>query len=86
MDVKPWEPVGGWYVCAGRNPLTHQPDKFWGFYSEHYDLVLQSETVNDEGACRVTLANGQRIIVRALSEDRKFARKARHTEMMRSVS
>lgn len=76
MDVNPWEPVSGWYVCAGRDALYHQPDGFWQFSCDHYDQVVNSRTVKDGGACRVTLANGQRIIVRALSDERKAARAA----------
>ena len=75
-NVKPWEPVKGWYVSAFRNPHTYQKDRFWEFFPEHYDLVVQSFALNNSGACRVTLANGQRVIVRALSEERKAARAA----------
>lgn len=75
-DVKPWEPVKGWYVSAVRNPISYQKDNFWEFSPEHYDLVVQNFDVSDDVVCRVTLANGQRIIVRALSEERKAARAA----------
>lgn len=64
MDVKPWEPIMG----------GHTDFDIWPWNEDEYqcrDVI--------SGYCRrvnVTLANNQRIIVRALSEDRKAARSA----------
>lgn len=64
-DVKPWEPVTGWFIAAGHDASTYESNRSWPFSQGHYESIIRSETVNNEGACRVTLANGQKIIVRA---------------------
>lgn len=61
----PHEPVSGWFVAAHHNPLKHNPRASWPFRDDHYKVIVDSPTVNDGGSCRVTLANGQRVIVRA---------------------
>lgn len=71
MDVKPWEPVEGWHIPTDKNPLEYQKGLSWTWSR---NSCRKTENV---GLTRVTLANGQRIIVRALSEDRKAARAAR---------
>lgn len=69
MNVKPWEPVRGYYVDP-EDPFEN-PKEDWTWIDFQVCFRL------DEDALRVTLANGQRIIVRALSEERKTARRAR---------
>lgn len=66
-DVKPWEPVSfGWTTF----------DSFpWGIRTDA-DRIMADVMLIPEGM-RVTLANKQKIIVRALSEERKAARRAR---------
>lgn len=76
MDVKPWEPVSGYYVGSPRDPLRHDLGVDWPFLTAHYLHVAQAWTIKNGGALRVTLANGQRIIVRTLSDERKAARAA----------
>ena len=68
MNVQPHEPVSGWYILDGRDPVTFERENFWPFTSKDY------WEVPSVGTCRVTLANNQKIIVRALSEERKAAR------------
>lgn len=79
MDVKPWEPV----VAMDFNswePVSHEWKSVsgWGlsFISKDRNGGLCNRGDDFVIPCRVTLANGQRIIVRALSEDRKAARAA----------
>lgn len=69
MDVKPWEPVKGYYVDPD-DPFEN-PKDYWDWSDPGVCRRLGQD------ALRVTLANGQRIIVRALSEDRKASRRAR---------
>lgn len=69
MDVKPWEPVGGIWLF---NEADMQIDGCW---SIGYECRWFDET--SPAPLLATLANGQRIIVRALSEERKAARRAR---------
>lgn len=66
MDVKPWEPVRAFMT----NP--------WGWQSATatHRLYEWAETAQGGWVLTCTLANGQRIIVRALSEERKAARAA----------
>lgn len=63
-EVKPWEPVSAGYFEEGQWPvLSCNPSRsFYGFYPST-NLPLH-----------VTLSNSQRVIVRALSEERKAAR------------
>lgn len=70
MDVKPWEPVTVQYVdlSDGWKGMN------WPFAEDDYDTL--SGPAMKEWSGNVTLANGQRIIVHALSEDRKAARAA----------
>lgn len=69
MDVKPWEPVSGWFLVDRDFSELSWP---WEFRGDSCSFVEK----DDNGPLQVTLANGQRIIVRALSEDRKAARAA----------
>ncbi len=66
-EVKPWEPVRyGWSKF----------DSFsWAERGENYDVLEDADL--DPGGLKVTLANSQRVIVRALSEERKAARRMR---------
>ncbi len=63
-DVKPWEPVS-----------VYMTDPFgWKSATSKCDLYRWAESAQGGWALTCTLANGQRIIVRALSEERKAAR------------
>lgn len=64
MDVKPWEPVMGGFVNFD----------IWPWSEDEYGCSEILEGL--EPVLHVTLANGQRIIVRTLSEERKAARAA----------
>lgn len=71
MDVKPWEPVkGGW---TGFDVWSWSRRKATGVIDD-CGVVARSR---DRSPLHITLANNQRVIVRALSEDRKAARAAR---------
>lgn len=74
MDVKPWEPVRGWFVSENQ-PLPEE--RFWNFSPPMFEFIPESSSLKNKGRCLVILANGQRIIVRALSEERKAARRER---------
>jgi len=64
MDVKPWEAVMGGFVEFD----------IWPWNEDEYEC---REILNGlEPVLHVTLANGQRIIVRVLSDERKAARAA----------
>ena len=63
-DVKPWEPVSGGWTAFG----------IWPWRGVYTDCGMVGWGALD--ALYVTLANGQRIIVRALSDERKAARVA----------
>lgn len=76
-DVKPWEPVKGWYVPVRRDPVSFESNRWWGFVPDHFGVIASSLVLADGGSCRVTLSNNQKIIVRALSKERKAARRAR---------
>lgn len=62
MDVKPWEPVR-----YGR----------WSFETWDFALTDACKLLGSRYPLNITLANGQKIIVRALSEERKAARAER---------
>lgn len=66
MDVKPWEPVK-----FGFNRWNS-----YSWKSDRGDRACTNEVIGRlRAVClNVTLANGQRIIVRALAEERKAAR------------
>lgn len=69
-DVKPWEPVSGFWLYDGTMSLHCSWP--WNMAGPS----CQFATMEKYGKLRVDLANGQRIIVRALSEERKAARAA----------
>lgn len=68
--TQPHEPVSGYFVAAHLDPLTYGENFSWPFCRHHYHLISTAVM-----PCRVTLANGQRVLVRALSEERKAARR-----------
>lgn len=69
-EVKPWEPVSyNWLVIAG--------DKMKKPIDWPCDEEGKREIVGPDDVMRLTLANSQRIIVRALSDERKAARRMR---------
>lgn len=76
MDVKPWEPVELQFA----DPETGWYGDIWGWEIEGCWDEMKIDSIYDWSAqdleARVTLANGQRIIVRALSDKRKAARAA----------
>ena len=64
MDVKPWEPAWGGWSCFN----------VWEWRNIYKECgMIGHGSLN---ALYVTLANGQRIVVRALSDERKAARAA----------
>ena len=65
--VKPWEPVKVQYFDRAESWLGYN----WTFDDGDWDTISKNSS---DWESRVTLANGQRIIVRALSEERKQAR------------
>lgn len=66
MDFKPWEPVGGIWLFTDKDMQI----------DGHWPIGKECDWFGDTAPAPliVTLANGQRIIVRALSEERKAAR------------
>lgn len=73
MDVKPWEPAkGGW---TGWEKFTWAR-RDWKYVADEEAVKTWLDPSSEEPRLLVTLANGQCIIVRALSEDRKAARAA----------
>lgn len=84
MDVKPWEPVTVRYI--EKEQIGNERPIDWGWEKSDWSDFSLDQYTNYWCPALITLANGQRIIVRALSEERKAARKARRTEIMRSVS
>lgn len=70
MTVQPHEPVGHQWAsqCGVWSFSFSSQDRVGGLCARGDDFIVP---------CRVTLANGQRIIVRALSEERKAVRRAR---------
>lgn len=62
-EVKPWEPVSAGYFEEGQWPiLARNPRRsFYGFYPHYVTPV------------HMVLANGQKVKVTPLSEDRKAA-------------
>ena len=73
MSVQPWEPVTGWFFSRHKNPLEADNGRSWAF-GRDFRRIMDSGTMRNGGSCLITLANGQRIIVRALSDERKAAR------------
>lgn len=78
MDVKPWEPVKfHWQFARSNFKASEDNNDFdediWMCLSTEIDAadILENDKMS------VALANNQRVIVRALSEDRKAARAAR---------
>ncbi len=67
-EVKPWEPVSYNWEFTGPGPFIGYTD--WPFADGEV-----CTGINDWWAAHVTLANSQRVIVRALSEERKSARR-----------
>lgn len=66
-EVKPWEPVSAYMT----NPWG------WQSASAKFKLFEWAETAQNGWVLTCTLANSQRVIVRALSEERKAARRMR---------
>lgn len=75
MDVKPWEPVTLRYVENEQENNEKPIDWPWG--KEDFKWLRTEEGCIQWLPALVVLANGQRIIVRPLSEERKAARRAR---------
>lgn len=71
-EVKPWEPVRHQY---GWNDGFMGRDWLWD--REAHEDISSALRNKDIGFIAITLVNGQRIIVRALSEERKAARRMR---------
>ena len=71
MDVKPWEPVSFRYELSGR--MTYDSLPYVGPEFPFFDREC-CDGINKDWSAHITLANNQRIIVRALSKDRKAAR------------
>lgn len=73
-SIKPWEPVSySWPRVGGRaisDPIVWSADAFF------------CSMIDPGDALRVTLANGQTIIVRAMSERRKADRRTRDSRGM----
>jgi hypothetical protein len=77
MTVQPQEPVSYRWILSFPTSGTIVDNIEWPW---DWSGVDDEETVKDalgDDAMLVYLANGQRIIVRALSEERKAARRAR---------
>lgn len=72
-EVKPWEPVSYCWTALDGVPIEDGIIHFqWNAHDQHDDTPV------DEGDVIVlSLANSQRVIVRALSEERKAARAMR---------
>lgn len=65
MTVQPWEPVSGWFVPANRDPVSYDAHHSWDYYPGYDRMIERSSSLAKGGSCRITLANGQKIIVRA---------------------
>lgn len=72
MNIQPHEPVSGYFLDEGGDPFC-DPGMDWEWMGNHPCMEI-----NRRMPLRVTLANGQRVIVRALSEERKAARRERN--------
>lgn len=83
MTVLPHEPVSYCWTFIEGTRVNDDVHIDWDWN----DAEEKDSTPPEPGdVAEVTLANGQRIIVRALSEERKAERARRkHTSMMRSV-
>ncbi len=59
-EVKPWEPVRGWWLANGGSLENHKRGWPWGTAN-----VQECREIDEWSRLRVTLANGQTIIVKA---------------------
>ena len=77
-DVKPWEPVT--YHWQYEDEGFERIKDCWKWELSEWESFsdpTEAKRLFASDQISVTLANGQRIIVRALSEERKAARRAR---------
>lgn len=69
MNVQPWEPVSYRWILG-----EYHADTDWNWDWDGMDDAAYLSVELRDDAMNVSLKNGQRIIVRALSDDRKAAR------------